>query len=368
MKTIHLVYPHGSRVSCPDAIGRNVASRLSQRYNVKLYDWNDWRAVVPGPNDVLLGHPHPMPWTCFRRSLKHPGWRRIIIMSPYHHGDDLQVAFVDPIMRYADLYLAITGNYWFSSIASSGFAHWLPKMIHLDLAVDRNDFPPIKKRFNPPGQRRFVYIGNCFVGKNVGYLTEIASLLKNETEIDWIGNGRPSMPALKSLGFFDFSTATAKTVITEYDFLLTVGKADANPATVLEAMAWGLIPVCTPQSGYTGYAGIINIPPSDPGQAVSILRDLQYRSDKALNALQTGNWDLLNSRFHWDRFAQQVIDAIESEDSPALGCESWQRKWALRWAAVRSPYSPLRPLNVARFARGIFQEPMRSTKLRFRKT
>ena len=350
MKTIHLVYNHGPRISCPDAIGRNLALRLRERYHVRLHDWTDFHAIVPGPNDILLGHPHPMPWTCFRRSLRRRGWRRIIIMSPYNH-DKFQVAFIDPLIRRSDRYLAITGNYWFSSIGSSIFAHWLPKMIHLDLAVDRNDFPPIKKQFNPPGGRRFVYIGGCFSGKNVSYLTEVAHLLKGETEIAWAGHGRTGITGLHPLGFVDFSTVSGRETISRYDFLLTVGRADANPATILEAIAWGLIPVCTPQSGYTGYAGIINVPLDDAIAVAAILRELQQRPDEDLHRLQRLNWELLDSHFSWDRFAEQVVDAIEGQASPALGPEDWKRKWMLRWASLISPYSTIRPLNLARFAR-----------------
>jgi glycosyltransferase involved in cell wall biosynthesis len=349
MKTVHLVYPHGSRVSCPDAIGRNLAIRLRERYHVNLYEWHDRRVIVPGSDDVLLGHPHPYPWTCFRRSLKQPGWQRILIMSPYTHGMDGQVAFIDPLIPLSDRYLAITGNYWFSTVGSSSFAHWLPKMVHLDLAVDRNDFPRVKTRFNPPGRRSFVYIGNSLFYKNVGYLSQIAELMKGESEIAWIGQEGPGIPGLKRLGFLDFNSAHAKEVISQFDFLLTVGNADANPTTIIEAMAWGLIPVCTPQSGYSGYSSIVNVPLNEAPGAVAVLRDLQRRPNQELEGLQQKNWDLLDSHFNWDRFSQQVIGAIERADSPDLGHESWQRKWALRWAAASSPHSYLRPDRAARF-------------------
>jgi glycosyltransferase involved in cell wall biosynthesis len=353
MKTVHLVYPHGSRVSCPDAIGRNLARRLRDRYNVKLYDWTDRQLIVPGADDVLIGHAHPLPWTCFRRSFKDAAWRRVILMEPYHHGDDVQVAFIDPIIPYVDLFLAITGNYWFSTIASSGFAHWLPKMVHLDLAVDGNDFPPLKQRFNPPRRRRFVYIGSCVAGKNVDYLSEIADRAGADIEIAWIGSGPRPIRDVKALGFVDFGTESARRLIAEYDFLLTVGKADANPATILEAMAWGLIPVCTKQSGYAGYPGIINVPLADPAAAVSVLKDLEQRPDGELQRLQRSNWEALQGHFSWDRFARQVIDAIETDNSPALAREAWRRKWALRLAAAASKQSPLRPRNLARLAHQI---------------
>jgi len=355
MLTIHLVYAHGPRISCPDAIGRHLGNRLQARYNVLYYNWQDTRLIRPGPDDVLIGHPHPVPWTCFRRSVRLPGWKRVLLMSPYHHGDDVQVAFLESVIARCDLYLAITGNYWFSTIDESLYSHWRPKMVHLDLAVDRAEFPPIKMDFNAPGQRRFVYIGNCFPGKNVGYLTHIARLMP-EVEIAWIGQGRPGIPGLRPLGYQDFATDEARNILARYDFMLTVGKADANPATILEAMAWGLIPICTPQSGYVGYPGIVNVPLDHPEEVVRILRQLQQQPDEQLKAWQAKNWQLLDTHFNWDRFARQVMDAIESDASPALGHEPRARAWWIRWAALRSPHFYLRPRNLKRFLQAVYRE------------
>ncbi len=63
------------------------------------------------------------------------------------------------------------------------------------------------------------------------------------------------------------------------------------------------------------------------------------------------NWELLNSHFSWDRFAQQVVDTIEGHASPALGPKDWKRKWMLRWPSLISPSSTIQPLNLARFAK-----------------
>jgi glycosyltransferase involved in cell wall biosynthesis len=354
MKTVHLVYPHGDRISCPDAIGRELAVRLRERYNVVLHDWDDTDTIEPGGADVLIGHPHPKPWTCFRRSMRRGRWGRVIILCPYNPGDEVHCAFLDPIVRNSDCYLAITGNYWFSSITTSMFAHWLPKMVHVDLAVNRGDFPAIKPAFNPPGKRKFVYIGGTYISKNLGYLSEIAGLLRDEAEFAWVGEGQPAIAGLKHLGFQDFRTASAREIIAQYDFLITVGRADANPATILEAMAWGLIPVCTPQSGYVRYPGIINVPLDDAAGAASILRELQGQPDEQLRSLQEANWALLDSHFSWDRVAAQAVAAIEGKSSPPVSAEPWDRKLALRWAAVRSPHFYLRPDRIARFARKCF--------------
>ena len=348
MTTVHLVYPHSPRISCPDAIGRNLGERLEQHYQVAYYDWDDCRVIKPETGDILLGHPHPAPWTCFRRSLSQPGWRRVLAMSPYHHGDHVQVAFLDSLIERCDLYLAITGNYWFSSVETSPFAHWRSKMVHLDLALDRQDFPVIKTGFNASGCRRFIYVGHSGWTKNTSYLSEIARALP-ETQIGWLGRHRQPIPGILYLGFQDFSTETGRQMIASYDFMITVGKADANPATVLEAMAWGLIPVCTPQSGYSGYPGIVNIPLGDAREAVAILRQLQNLPDTALREMQTTNWQALDTHFNWNRFTQQVIAAMESDACPEIEPVSPLRRLYIRWAATVSPYSPWRPLNLVRY-------------------
>src|SRR5512142_550811 len=108
MTTVHFIYPYGQAISTPDAIGRNVSEYLRRHgYLVRNYDFADEGVIEPGDDDILLGHPHPYPWTIFRRSYRRPGWKRIIIMSPYSHGDHYQVSFLDRMMPYVDQYLAI---------------------------------------------------------------------------------------------------------------------------------------------------------------------------------------------------------------------------------------------------------------------
>jgi len=349
--TVHLVYPHGDNVSCPDAIGRQLAARLSRQYRVLLYDWQVFGKVQPGPNDVLIGHACEIYMTLFRRSCHAEGWKRVLLMSPYCHGDDHQIAYNERIIRHCNLYLAITGNYWFSGICDSGFAHWLPKMRQLDLAIDRKEFPVLKCAFNPRGSRRFLYVGRDGVTsryKNTEYLVDIAAAMP-ETEFGWIGTNA-SHGNIRTLGLHDFRTDKSRKLLAEYDFLLTVGQADANPATILEAMAWGLIPVCTPQSGYCGYEGIVNVPLGSLAATVDTLRNLQEAPEAALHERQWANWQILDNHFNWDRFAAQVIAAIESDESPPCLPVSFRRSCELMIAEFTTPVwmNLLDPRKVAR--------------------
>lgn len=349
MGTVHLVYPSGPAASCPDAIGRNLAARLSARYRVRLHEWDGMRVIRPGPGDVLLGHAHPVPWTTFRMSSLMAGWRRVIAMAPFV-ADPTYVGFLEPVLPRCDLFLAITGPYWFGRVGASAVAHWQPKMVHLDLAVDRADFPRVKGRFSAPGARRFLYVGGTAPPKNVRYLSRIAAALPG-TSIAWIGRGE-RMANVEALGYLDFRDEVARRLVARYDFLLTVGRADANPATILEAMSWGLVPVCTPQSGYEGLPGIVNVPLDDVAGAAAVLRRLQEMAETSLERMRQANDEALVSHFHWDRFATQVVDAIESGRSPPLGAAPFRRRAAVRLAALRGPVSPLRPSLLGAVAGG----------------
>jgi glycosyltransferase involved in cell wall biosynthesis len=346
--TIHFIYPHGSLISCPQAIGRNVAARLRLRYGeVRQYDWDEIRTIRPRPGDILIGHPHPYPWTIFRLSARQPGWRRVVAMAPYNHGTPAQLAYADPVVERCDAFLAITGNYWFRRVESSPFRHWRKKMIHLDLAVDRVDFPRIKGRFAAPGLRRIVYIGHSGWTKNVGYLTQIARELP-EAEISWIGKGTREIPRLRRLGPQDFQTEQARALLSGFDFMLTVGRSDANPATILESMAWGLIPVATAQSGYEGYRGIVNVPLDDPPGAAAVLRGLLGAPESELEAFRRDNDVLLENHFNWERVASQVVHAIEDEPAHTPWRQSAASRSHLCLAALFSPYSFLYPRSAVR--------------------
>ena len=345
MPKIHWVYPTGPQVRTPFAIGRRVAAALRDRgYDVVQWDWDDDRVIEPERGDVLVGHPHYIPWTVFRRSARRPGWRRIVAVVPYSHGRVEQVAWLEWVLPQSDLFLAITGPYWFAQVRESDCAHWLPKMVHVDLAVDRSEFPRVKTRFNPPGKRRFLYIGSAEPYKNVPYLSRIARRCA-PTEFAWIGGDR-TLPGVRTLGFHDFGTDAGRAAVAEYDFVISVGDSDANPTTLLEAAAWGLVPVCTPQSGYDrSEPGFVNVPLNDVEGAARVVDELQRCPEERLLGLRDANDRRLDAHYTWDRFCLQVIEAIESEDSPALDPVPRSRRLRLYWAALTGVFSPLRRYN-----------------------
>jgi len=330
VKTVHFVYAHGPDKSCPNAISNELTSRLEEaNYRVSQYPWDQIGKIYPNQGDILLGHPHGLPFTYFRANVNHRAWSRRIILYPYAHGHLDYSAFIDLMVQHCDLFLAITGPYWFRRVPESRLGHWLPKMKHLDLAVNRAHFPFIKHAFNPPGSRRFVYIGSAGSHKNTGYLEQLAHHCP-QMDFGWIGKGRDGPRGLRNHGYVDFQSEKGQTIVGDYDFLLTVGNSDPNPTTILESMAWGLVPVCTPQSGYEEPGGVINVPLNDVSTAAGVLRRLQQLPETELRALQIQNLHRLSSHYNWDRFASQVIQAIESDESPNLTHQSASNRMVIR--------------------------------------
>jgi hypothetical protein len=103
-------------------------------------------------------------------------------------------------------------------------------------------------------------------------------------------------------------------------------------------MAWGLIPICTPTSGYEGIASIPNVPLDDAAAAAAIVRRLLHADESELVEMQAENWRRLDEHYTWDRFAAQVIDAIESTESPPLRRETLGRRAVFKVCDLTSPY------------------------------
>ena len=348
IKRVHLVYPVGNKISTPDTIGRHLHLALEKHYQVTTYNYDEIKIIQPGNSDILIGHWHPNPLTIFRMSAQKKGWKRVLALAPFcPDPTGWQNAFGNKIIKNCDRFLAITGNSWMNRLKDSPFHHWGPKIVHLDLAVDRVDFPFIKKNFNPAEKRRFLYIGHTAWFKNISFLEQLTQKFPS-VDFAWVG-GSQSLKNIKKLGRLDFSNKEAKELIQEYDFLITLGSADANPTTILEAMAWGLIPVCSVQSGYEGFSGIQNISIDLIDDAVATIEKLQSVSEEQLKLWQHENLDCLDSHFNWGRFCSQVLDEIESKYSPDLAEITPNNHLFLHAAAQEAPNYWGRPVNLYRF-------------------
>lgn len=298
--TIHFVYPYDAgRIAAPWTIGNRVAEGLRARgYQVEQYDWEDRRTVRPRPGDVLLGHPHPADGFVFRNSHRAQDWRRVVVMSPWNGNPDVAARFtaladdLDP----SDGVLAICGPYWAQRPPDVGECRFAA----VDMAIDRAHFPRLVK-FAEPGQRAIAYVGCCVPDKGTDYLAALSERLAAPVRHFGIGivGGR-----VEEFGYWDWSS-----VAPGADFIIATGRHDANPTSLLEGASWGMLPICTPQSGW-GDDVAIHVPLDDIDTAAATINRWLLAPTSECEA-RRAQVDAALSRYSWDSFVSKVVEAIE---------------------------------------------------------
>ena len=78
------------------------------------------------------------------------------------------------IINECDNFIAISGSYWIKYINKTILKIWKKKISQIDIGLYSSEYPKIKKKFNKPGKRKFLYIGNDYsynnFAKNLNYL------------------------------------------------------------------------------------------------------------------------------------------------------------------------------------------------------
>ena len=301
---------------------RNIYAGLSAHVPTLLYDFREHVGCQCSPEDVFLGHPYfpakPGAKGVTELSLVgRPRPRVFALISPLHcnisvrtsHINKAFLDAVDGLLPEADLLFGIMGQYWWDLWKNSPYAHWMPKMIRLDMAIAAAYFPRVKMSYNAPGKRGFLYIGRNDAMKGTEFLGRLAAALP-DFRFGWIGPGeeikgvvRISPPRLLTP---DFMAEAAK----NFDFFISPSVADPNPTTILESMAWGFPVVCTPQSGYYETAYMRNIYHEDLDRSVQILRDLQWAETEVLLDMAEQARDVVRRCYTWDAVVSRICEGL----------------------------------------------------------
>jgi glycosyltransferase involved in cell wall biosynthesis len=334
---IHIIYPHGAAESCPDRIGRALNDAFRDSYEVVLHNWDEIYRIRGGSDDILLGAPHPAPWTVFNRSARYGGFKKIVAISPLSTADLRNQAFIAHSLRFCDFFVALGGDYWRLNHYLSTYGGLRTPTVYLDLGVDLNVF-----RFSDDHERGFLYIGHNHWTKNTDYLTEISSLLPHE-RFGFLGAGEP-IKGFKRHGRIPLHSKEARQVLKQYSYLIIGSRSDANPAVILEAMALGLIPICTPQCGFIETSDrykVLNIPLDDAKTASGVLGATAGWSEEELSSLRIVNRDLVTSNFSWEKFSETIRLLVEDVPNNELGMNSSAlTRLKLLAGEIRSPLAP----------------------------
>ncbi len=304
---------------------RNIFSRLAERMPTYLYALEEHIPCRFDPDDVFIGHPYfpalkGRKGTTELSATRSPKPRVFALISPLHCdisvcGNHINKAFLDAVDRLlpqADILFGIMGEYWWNRWPTSPYAHWMPKMVRLDMAIDVTCFPRVKTRFNAPGKRGFLYIGTNRIEKGTSLLSRLGEALR-DYRWGWIGGG-PEIEHIERL-----STARPLTpdymseVARRFDIFVSPSIADPNPTTILESMAWGLPVACTPQSGYyetTFRRGIFH---EDLERTVEVLQQLQHLDAEELRNMADQGRASVEREYTWDRFVDTLCRTIGLE-------------------------------------------------------
>jgi glycosyltransferase involved in cell wall biosynthesis len=284
-----------------------------------LYDLRERVRCKFSSDDIFLGHPsfpyQPGKKGVTELSLEQSCRPRIFaLISPLHCDVDIQTSHINRpyleavgrLLERADVLFAIMGQYWWDQWPNSPFAHWLPKMVRLDMAVDTNLFPRVKNKFNPPGKRGYLYIGRNDPMKGTDLLSRLARAMP-ECRFGWIGYGEEikGVPRISPSGSLmpEFMMKVAR----DFDFFISPSVADPNPTTILESMAWGFPVICTPQSGYYETSYRKNIYHDDLDRSVSVLRELQIADEIMLRSIADEARAVVEKEYTWDKFNAAIL-------------------------------------------------------------
>jgi glycosyltransferase involved in cell wall biosynthesis len=275
------------------------------------------------PDDIFLGHPY-FPHTeggygvtemALKETIRP---RKVALITPLHcdvniKTDHINKEFlddVDKLISSADILFSIMGEYWWDQWDLSPYVHWKSKMIRLDMAVDASRYPRIKKSFNLPGKRGYLYIGNSSdPRKGVDFLSQIMNQLKDYPK-GWIGSG-PDIPNVPRISDGCQLTPEFMAEISKkYDFFISPSIADPNPTTILESMAWGFPVVCTPQSGYYEAPYRRNIYLNDIDKSIRVITELQYADESVLLKMADEAREIVVTDYNWDKFTSTIVQHL----------------------------------------------------------
>jgi len=294
----------------PLSITHHVLQSLRGLDEVRFYDWKERVPIPHGPDDVLIGHPFPRDLTtAFNRACLQGHFAARVALTPMHYGLPQYCEAIAPALDACDHILGIMGPYWFDTWSQGPFSRWAPKITHLDMAIEVSRFPRVKKSFNSPGRRKFLFIGNGETYKGAHLLAHLFGLTQGKHQCVWIGADR-ELPNLERRPPQLLRGAVMEQLAAECDVFLTMGISDANPTTILESMAWGFPVGCTPQSGYYRMSELQELSITDAAHNLAVLDSFQSAPEGELLQVSDRARNLVETRFTFERYTRTVVDTL----------------------------------------------------------
>lgn len=226
---------------------------LEHGYTFQYVNLDSVDPVIFGPDDIAVGHLWDTSNSFMQQALN-AEIKAKIVLQPYSHGmvSDGDIPRYIEMFQKADALLFVTGEYWYRTMQDSAFATLSPKVTRLDMAVNTALHPYSKTRWNRQGERALCVIGHDTPTKGYKNVAELARM--SGFRLGHFGSAHPDtfahVPCMVMHGGALFTPETIASLCQEYDALMVLALADANPTVILEAASWGLRVYCNQESGY----------------------------------------------------------------------------------------------------------------------
>lgn len=317
---------------------RQIAARLHghlmERFgDVEFVDLADDEYDVSklGDDDLVVGHPG----AALHRTREARGDRGTLVVVPIPPWNEMRV--LTQSWRHI---LFIGGRQWFEDLCEAhrnelpGFdaLSWHPMCVDLSL------FRRVKQRFNPPGQRRFLYVGRfdqarknilrlieAFAGLNDSLTIVAPTLLPEAGTPDELA-ARDAVKAGRypNIRLQPFTLNTAPEfidVVRQSDVYIHPASFDSQATSILESIAYGLVPVVTRESGFEySFGGFLNV--NDIDACHRHIRDVQQAPGAVLEGAACAARERLGSDHTWAGLCGAVDRAIDHlmREAPSHPC------------------------------------------------
>lgn len=282
-----------------------------------------------GPDDIFIGQPVPeggfglnfRPNTDDHESITSRTLRKYkdsnhnkFLMTPFASDPRLVSWMKDLVLINADkIILIATGKIWTKDWATTPFGTIDPRLVlRVDNAIDPEDYPLVKKKFNPPEKRKFLYIGHAAWYKNTEELERIAEQMPG-----FIGGhiGGGVIKGWKKITeFADLTPQFMTKIAEEYDIFINTSSADAQATTILTSICFGFPIACTHETGYD-YPSIVQLDTNDTESNIRKLTAMKNMDELELRKMVKENMELVIKNHLWDNFLNKIITFMGLQSS-----------------------------------------------------
>lgn len=181
----------------------------------------------------------------------------------------------------------------------------------MDNAIDPNEYPMVKTKFNPKGERKFFYVGHTAWYKNTIEMERLADCMPHFCG-SHIGGG--IIKGWKKIA--DFATLTPEFMLRiadEYDIFINTSSGDPQATTILEAICFGFPVACTPETGYN-YPSIMKLDVNDTVKNIETLIRMQHMEETELQKLVKSNYTYVLDKHSWKSFLEKITKFMNIND------------------------------------------------------